>query len=1687
MRALDRYRIIRPLGRGAAGGVFLVSDRIRGGAPIALKRIHARADELLRSSFEREFVALTALSLPGVAPVFDFGLARAIEGDEGGPFFTRAFIDGQPLDDAAAGKSTADRVRVFVSVCEVVGPLHSAGVVHGDIKPGNVILDARGAAHVIDFGLARLPTRRDGTTGGTPGFMAPELFAGGSPTAQSDVFALGATLWTLLLGEPPHGGSLGAGMRGDPPRIPENVEPDVRAALTIAIRAMDPDRNARIPNVRELVAALDPAARAAKRHRFVPPRPRGHSDVVARLDARVTARNAAHGPQTAIVVSGARGAGKSTVLRELKWRAQLRGVSVLEASSRGAALEPVASLMRQVAFYAEDGDAVPETITDLSETTVMSQLARGIARVASLGPTLVLVDDVDDADAVLGRALRTVIHGEGAERVALVATATSINALAVRELGAREVLEVPPLGRDVVTQLAHDALGPVDTSVVEALISRTSGTPAELVDALAALYEIEAPTARDVAGLPLGGAGIARARQRLSEIAPEAQKLLHALVVAGGLPVSLSEGLSGAPEGSLATLEQKGLLRVDGSRVSLEDRTMEALLLEQLGDDGLAREAARIAKSGKLKDLPLATRARIAVLGGDESMHELVPRAVEKLAAAGANEAALELTESLVERCKGAALRAVRLQRARLLHALGRYEDAWNEAGRVLDDGSATAAERGEAAVAKGRAQIGAGQFDDAIKSLSLVPDDAEPRVRATALRELAKVRLRRGEYDAVEQVVKSGLACAPPGDVVRVELLTTIGMVASYRGDREAARTHYDEALAVALAAKSRRDEATVRTYIAIDHHRAGEYGRARDLYAESLEIARELGDVGSMATFALNLGAVTFHLGKPARAAEHYESAAKLARRAGMVGIDVGARVNLASLHVYLGLYEQARNELERVLADAEEAGLKPAAAQALAYSGDLAARTGEFDAALAYHDDAIGRYRQLGQRREVLESTLDIAEALLDRDGPVDSSAAAARLAAARSIVDEDKLEEFRHRLRMLLARTRGQTGDLSGAATDLETLLAAVQGKDRELEWQVLRVLGSFHAALCSDFLARKYDQQAMEALEAIATGLPRDLREAFWHDPRRRDVRRRAGARESTHQQRALDTVQVVARGDARATRLLEIIKRLASEHELDRLLERITESAVELSGAERGFVLLVGADSKLEARTMSTSPRHNSADPSVAFSRSIAEAVLIDGEPILTVDARDDRRLSEYMSVHKLALKSVACLPIRGRSGTVGVLYLEHRLRPGRFAEQDMELLFAFADQAAIAVENARLYSELESRRVALEKANADLAQAKAEIERVLAARTTELQETKRELGRARDELRGAHDRHGIVGGSEPIRRVFAVIDRVQDSTVPVVIQGESGTGKELVARAIHYGGPRQKKPFIAINCAAMPEALLESELFGHVRGAFTGADKERRGMISQATGGTLFLDEVGDMPTKMQVDLLRVLQDGKVRPVGGDKEEVVDIRVIAASNKSLRQLVKQNVFREDLYYRLNVVELALPPLRDRPDDIPLLVDHFLMRFAKRDGVKPKKLSRAALQRLSESQLPGNVRQLEHLLLNAWVLVEGDVIDDQDLALGPGYGENLPVRGPMIDDDEDDEEDESEPPSRLSAGPRGEQAGDLPKTFSDFKAGEKTKILEALEKHAWNRAKAAKQLGIPRRTFYRRLREHGIL
>jgi serine/threonine-protein kinase PknK len=636
--------------------------------------------------------------------------------------------------------------------------------------------------------------------------------------------------------------------------------------------------------------------------------------------------------------------------------------------------------------------------------------------------------------------------------------------------------------------------------------------------------------------------------------------------------------------------------------------------------------------------------------------------------------------------------------------------------------------------------------------------------------------------------------------------------------------------------------------------------------------------------------------------------------------------------------------------------------------------------------------------------------------------------------------------------------------------------ALEAGQREWAWRALALEAELLEEAGRHTRARRARLDATEILEEIGARLPSDLREVYWNDPRRRSVREEAteyvpprSAIEATadglssSHLNGSDAVSRLSQTplERRLAKILAINSDLASETSFDVLGTKILLHAAELLGGERGYLLLGDSPERLEV----VATRCPQGAPHREFSRSVAAEVFRSKAPFFSIDAGADQRLARFESVHHAALSAVACVPILSPSREpMGAIYIETKARVNRNFADEMPTLQAFAEQAAIALGWLRLVRELSEKTAALEEKNTRLVEAQSALKSILVERTEHLHDVKKKLHDTRAELERSVGYAGLVGASPLMRRVYALIDRVTTTDVSVLITGESGTGKEVIARAIHDGSARKKNKMLAVNCGAIPENLLESELFGHVRGAFTGADRDRRGLFQDAKGGTLFLDEIGELPLKMQAGLLRVLQEGKVRPVGGTEEVPIDVRVLFATNRDLGQAVQEGKFREDLLYRIQVVEVALPALRERREDIPLLVDHFLARCAVRFGGTKRTMARDAILALMDHDWPGNVRQLENTITNAWVLAEGDQIMADDL--------NLPARGSFKPKIPTKDISEKKPPKKG--------------TLSEHDREERGRIVDALDKTGWNRARAAEVLGMPRRTFYRRLRDYGL-
>jgi len=481
---------------------------------------------------------------------------------------------------------------------------------------------------------------------------------------------------------------------------------------------------------------------------------------------------------------------------------------------------------------------------------------------------------------------------------------------------------------------------------------------------------------------------------------------------------------------------------------------------------------------------------------------------------------------------------------------------------------------------------------------------------------------------------------------------------------------------------------------------------------------------------------------------------------------------------------------------------------------------------------------------------------------------------------------------------------------------------------------------------------------------------------------------------------------VVGRELVLLRRLTAFSERLLGGSSRDELLEGLLDEAIEVTRADKGFLILRD-NGELRVKVARNVTRENLIDAEERVSDSIVEKVARNRKPLIVSDALDDPEFKGSKSVVTLKLLSVMCVPLVRNDELFGVLYVGNDRLVNRFEPKSLDMLTIFAAQALLLIQNALLVNDLKLDNTELRK-------------------------------RLDDTHYGE-----IVGACQGMLDVYRRIDKIAPTDISVLITGETGTGKELIARELHRRSPRTKGPFITINCGAIPENLLESELFGHVRGAFTGAVNTKVGKFQAAIGGTLFLDEIGELPLQLQVKLLRALQEKVVYKVGDHRGEPVDIRVVAATNRVLEEEVRKGSFREDLYYRLNVVTLKLPPLRDRGEDLFVLGKYFLAKYAKEFNSKAKGFSPSATVAMKKYGWPGNIRELENRIKKAVVLADKPLLGPDDLDLRP---ENL------------------EPVLPLSEARERWQ---------------KQYIQDVYERNNRNKTKTAKDLGVDPRTIFR--------
>jgi Nif-specific regulatory protein len=1618
--AADRYRPLRVLGEGGAGRVLLVEDRLRPGRPVALKQ--PASDEPRRAvQIRREFATLSTLRHPNLVEVHELD-----PGDEARPpSFTQEWIEGSDIVRTVATEGPHTLVPLAAEALRALAFLHDFDLIHRDVKPRNLLVRERprlGCRLVLlDFDLA-LHEERDPVDArrakGTLAYLAPEVLDGGSAGHRSDLYGLGAVLWECVHGRAPfriEGDDLGRfvtavrqGRRPHPP-LPEGYPAGLDGWLE---SLLDPDPEGRPRSAAEALARLneacgtsEPVETAASRSaRLRSGAPVGRDELCARIRERLDPESGA----TVLWLAGGAGSGKTRVLRWLAAEAILSGWEVAEPSPD---LEP-------------------------GELHVWRERAND-------NPVLLLLDDVETGPAAAADLLDTVARepeGPPLQVVAALGTAPIRNPLLARLVA--DTATVPTLGRVDLGSLDEAGLramasratgGAVSDERVRWLIDQSEGSPAA-AEALLVAGAWESGGAR----LPADRTGVDARCGWLSDsarcwldalaILEQAPDTAIVAAVAGldeteshaaaeevaGAGLSERRGAGWALESRhlardlrarmdpavCVELHRRAAERLETTSVTAADSDVLARLWEGAGDRERAIEhglqAARAASDSGNAAAAAASYARALAV--------LAPRDARRLDARLGHAAVLTRTgaHAAAVRAYGAAARlaandarrrarALALQAAGLVRC-GRFRRAEAVAARAAaladatDDTAVLAAARNAAGMALGRL----GRETDALPLLEeaarLSRRTGAARGEADAVHAIATCRLRLGQDEAERDFRRAielyeGLDADERADVAPVlKARVGLALLQARRGRVEQARALLQQVGREADEQRNLSLRETVHAKLAQLAVDDGRLDRAIELSQQAADLALHLGDPNLLLVDRACLADALVRCGRAGEAVALLRETLELPlQRVEPDNVDY-VRMLLADALMQSGSTDEATVGalMERTLRSCRERRASRPLLMALAIELERRAspETDEPFDAIRREFDAVEAAIGAAPDPEIrLRAALARAADALTRG---DSNSALSTAEQAVRVAREHGAADYEARARALLAEALTRLGRESDAERELTT------GRER-LEQAAARI----------------EDAHVREAF------LERSVFEGL-SEPRGLGLRTDKG----------------------RLLALYDMIRALNSERDPEALLESILDMALEAVQAERGMILLaelgaagVGSPSAGDDGFSIRLARNLEAETerdAEAYSRRIVAAAS-KGRSLLTLDAGEDNRFRDLESVSLYGIRSLMCVPLRSRGRIIGTVYIDSRREGSLFSEDDLRFIESFADQAALALENARARARLE-----------------AENRRLQA-----VAETRTQFG-------------SIVGRCAAMQAVFELIEKVASSDLPVLIQGESGTGKELVARAIHFHGSRRRRTFLSENCAAIPESLLESELFGHVRGAFTGAERDRPGLFEQADGGTLFLDEIGDMSGGMQSKLLRVLQEGDVRRVGAERSVHVDVRVLAATNRNLRDEVAAGRFREDLLYRIQVLTIDLPPLRQRPGDVALLTGKLLERIAGERGRPVTTIEPDVLALFERYRWPGNVRELENTLQRLALLAGDGVISMQLIESDPGLRPAL-LRAPAPD----------QPAFSLASG-------------------ERQQIEKALEACDGDRLAAARLLGVSRSTIYRKIKQHGL-
>ncbi|MBI2060594.1 MAG: sigma 54-interacting transcriptional regulator [Nitrospirae bacterium] len=1648
---IDRFEVLKELGEGSFGRVVLAHDRVQK-RTVAVKQFLEQTTELLDPSSKREMEFLSHLDHPAFVKVFDLVTDPAtgtryltqeyVEGEGLSEFLKRAMWDDRlrVFVQLLAGLEYLHSRGLIHLDIKPSNVRMSAANESGKDEP---------AAKILDFGVADEIGKFDlrGRIAGTFPYMAPEVAGQEHVDGRADLYSLAMVFFDAFSlphrrpGKPKltrEGVEEARPGRPDAPTTkadetsldeliretrartsprPGDFLPDVPEAFRdILITLLDPNPRRRFWSANEVIRRLN--ARLGRHDPLEPGRLRipdkstavsaGRTREIQELTQWAQQAEQSTNALSVALVRGKSQSGKSAVLDEFRRWAEMKDLSViglmrmeeggtelfepLLAGAKDPEIDLYAPFLKAFlpARFAEVPDpTVLDTSPDLQKARAMAMCGEAFRLLVRDRPVVVVADDVDrkpELAELLASAAAAVRAeepgGESHHADMKVLILLGASDLPPSSMTPDRTLELRSWSKEEVSRAVGSLLGieEVPHGFLQKLMAQTEGMPGLVVEVVRFLVDRLLRPGEDIA------AQMEMLDWRRLDERPD-------------LSSWYAEDLRGLETDERTLLEWTCLfpLELDASDLAALDvapASEAARALRRLVDRGWLAEgaggfqfASRLRRDTVLKALDSERRTQ---------MHRALGEAWDSLSASR-RETGSALLQAEQFFLGGEAARAFALARSELQMMLRLNQPApvadflTTHRDRALELAS-PAARAYDLLLAQ--SLLATADFTGAIEAYRVLLTGASgPDEQAELVVHLSRALRFGGKLEEAARTIREFKERSPEGERMLPRL-------DSLYADVVLEQARYGEAAAISRAyLEGKRlcdpDELMAfRHVLAKVHFYQKETDRAIELFKQNCAEGRRS---GRMARYALSLNALgAAYLAKDAtpEAIESLHSCATLSQEIGDLRGTALANLNLGVSYQKSGNAPASETHYEKALVVFRQIGAEADRARALFNLGLLRMSSGNLEGAEESFSEALKLSSLHGMTHLQARVRLERAVCFLTRgrlqeakDESEGSQALFEGLGMEPNVL-EAKLVNLEIRLRV------GEVGGVETALGEYEEAVMRQGSRELEVRFHSLRSQVLTHRKE-GQIPALPPFQKGGDGRMAAASNQDEPTLAASGVDAPRKGIS--AGPAPTLGPPRRRRT-------DAETLSLLDLLRKINSPIDFQETLVEIVDSLVAFNKAERGFLLLL-EEGQLKVRVARSRERREIRDPEESFSLSVAQETLAQGQPLFVIDATADPRFNRSASVTQLGIRSVLGIPLFLMKGKpIGALYLDTQLDQGHFMEEDGPLLSGLSELTALAIYKAQLIAQNIRDQRELRKTVRELNESKGRIEELAADLEEANGKLREKVTQQEKELDGARERLSvliqdeqpkyrydrIVGTSPAIRRVLSLLDRAVDSRVPVLIEGESGTGKELLARAIHFNSARKDKPFVPLNCAAVPYDLFESELFGHVKGAFTGADRNKPGLFEVAHGGTLFLDEIGEMPLGLQVKLLRALEERAVRPVGGTGEIQLDVRIVAATNKDLRELIERGQFREDLYYRLCVFHVPVPPLRERGGDIPLLVDAFLKEIAREEGGAPKSIAGDALALLSAYRWPGNVRELENTLRNAYVVCATARLEVQD-------------------------------------------------------------------------------------------------